>query len=162
GGTWVGWTGAPGPASEIATELKAMSRESGYTLVPVPLDEAEVRDFYQGFSNETIWPLFHDFASLAQFEVGYWRTYCQVNRKYARAVYRRADDQAFIWVHDYHLMNLAAELRLLGSRARIGFFLHIPFPSPDIFLKLPWRRPLMQALLEFDLLGFQAPRDRRN
>jgi trehalose 6-phosphate synthase len=65
-------------------------------------------------------------------------------------------------VHDYHLMNLAAELRLLGSRARLGFFLHIPFPAPDIFLQLPWRRPLLEALLRFDLLGFQTARDRRN
>ncbi|HEX6266487.1 MAG TPA: trehalose-6-phosphate synthase, partial [Burkholderiales bacterium] len=162
GGTWVGWTGASGTAKEFGTALGALSREAGYTLVPVPLDPTEVRDFYLGFSNEVIWPLFHDLPSLANFDPVYWRTYCKVNQKYARAVHARADARSFVWVHDYHLMNLAAELRLAGSRARLGFFLHIPFPSPDIFLKLPWRRPLLQALLKFDLLGFQTARDRRN
>ena len=162
GGTWVGWTGAPGAAKEFRPALRELSRQAGYTLVPVALDDAEVRDFYLGFSNEVIWPLFHDLPSVANFDAAYWRTYCRVNQKYARAVHARADARSFVWVHDYHLMNLAAELRLAGSRARLGFFLHIPFPSPDIFLKLPWRRPLLQALLEFDLLGFQTARDRRN
>ncbi len=162
GGTWVGWPGAPGPISEFRAALGTVSREAGYTLVGVPLDEAEVRDFYLGFSNEAIWPLFHDLPSLCNFDAAYWRTYCKVNQKYAKAVHARADAGTFVWVHDYHLMNLAAELRIAGSRARLGFFLHIPFPAPDIFLKLPWRRPLLQALLKFDLLGFQTARDRRN
>src|SRR5687768_750237 len=162
GGTWVGWTGAPGAAKEFSSALSAVSREAGYDLVGVPLGEQEVHDFYLGFSNEVIWPLFHDLPSLCNFDAGYWRTYCKVNRKYARVVAKRADARSFVWVHDYHLMNLAAELRLLGCRARLGFFLHIPFPAPDIFLKLPWRRPLLQALLKFDLLGFQTARDRRN
>jgi alpha,alpha-trehalose-phosphate synthase [UDP-forming] len=121
-----------------------------------------VRDFYQGFSNEVIWPLFHDLPSLCNFDAAYWRTYCAVNRKYARAVRRRVATGDFIWVHDYHLMNLAAELRRLGVRSRLGFFLHIPFPAPDVFMKLPWRAPLLDALLEFDLVGFQTARDRRN
>jgi trehalose 6-phosphate synthase/phosphatase len=162
GGTWVGWPGAPGSIKEFGAALRAVSREAGYTLVGVPLDEAEVRDFYLGFSNEAIWPLFHDLPSLCNFDAGYWRSYCKVNQKYAKAVHARADARTLVWVHDYHLMNLAAELRAAGSRARLGFFLHIPFPAPDIFLKLPWRRPLLQALLKFDLLGFQTVRDRRN
>jgi trehalose 6-phosphate synthase len=162
GGTWVGWTGAPGAAKEFAPALRAVRRDAGYALVGVPLGEAEVRDFYLGFSNEIIWPLFHDLPSLCNFKPAYWRTYCKVNRKYAKAVHARAPKGSFVWAHDYHLMNLAAELRLLGSRARLGFFLHIPFPSPDIFLKLPWRRPLLQALLKYDLIGFQTARDRRN
>jgi len=162
GGIWVGWPGAPGPVGDFSSALRAASAEAGYTLVGVPLDEDEVRDFYFGFSNEIVWPLFHDFPSLCNFDPAYWRTYCKVNRKYARAVRPRAGPREFVWVHDYHLMNLAAELRSLGTRARLGFFLHIPFPPPDIFLKLPWRRPLLQALLKYDLVGFQTARDRRN
>ncbi len=112
------------------------------------LDARDVRDFYQGFSNQVLWPLFHDLPSLCNFDPAYWRRYCEVNRKYARAVRRRAAPGDFVWVHDYHLINLGAELRALGTRARLAFFLHIPFPSPDVFMKLPWRAPLLDALLE--------------
>jgi trehalose 6-phosphate synthase len=156
GGVWIGWPGA------AAMPPRLGAADAGYRLVGVPLAAAEVRDFYQGFSNEVIWPLFHDLPSRCNFEPAYWQTYCEVNRKYARAVRRRAASGDFVWVHDYHLMNLAAELRALGVRARIAFFLHIPFPSPDVFMKLPWRSPLLDALLEFDLIGFQTARDRRN
>ncbi|HSQ05006.1 MAG TPA: trehalose-6-phosphate synthase, partial [Burkholderiales bacterium] len=92
----------------------------------------------------------------------YWHTYQQVNRKFAAAVLASCGTDDFIWVHDYHLMNVASEAKAMGCCARMGFFLHIPFPSPDIYLKLPWRLPLLQALLDYDLIGFQTPRDRRN
>jgi trehalose 6-phosphate synthase len=160
GGTWVGWPGAAAPASALSAARGTAA--AGYRLAGVPLAPDEVRGFYHGFSNEVIWPLFHDLASLCNFEPGYWHTYCQVNRKYARAVHRRAAAGDFVWVHDYHLMTLAAELRALGTRARLAFFLHIPFPAPDIFMKLPWRAPVLDGLLEFDLVGFQTARDRRN
>jgi trehalose 6-phosphate synthase/phosphatase len=156
GGLWIGWPGAAAPARELARAAP------GYRLVGVPLAPGEVRDFYRGVSNEIIWPLFHDLASLCNFDPVYWRTYCAVNRKYAKAVSRRAAPGDFVWVHDYHLMNLAAELRPLGPRLRLAFFLHIPFPAPDVFMKLPWRTPLLDALLAFDLVGFQTARDRRN
>jgi trehalose 6-phosphate synthase len=162
GGTWVGWPGAAGPARDFTAALAAAGGDAGYRLVPVPLGADEVRDFYQGFSNEVLWPLFHDLPSLCNFDPAYWRTYCNVNRKYARAVRRRARPGDFVWVHDYHLMNVAAELRRLGVRSRLAFFLHIPFPAPDVYLKLPWRAPLLDALLAFDLIGFQTARDRRN
>ncbi|MGH8742057.1 MAG: alpha,alpha-trehalose-phosphate synthase (UDP-forming), partial [Burkholderiales bacterium] len=162
GGTWVGWTGAPGRSKDFGPALRKLSREAGYTLVPVALDDAEVRDFYLGFSNEIIWPLFHDLQSLCNFDPAYWRTYCDVNAKYADAVKAHTAPGDFIWIHDYHLMNVAAELRRRGAHSRLGFFLHIPFPSPDLFMKLPWRLSLLQALLEFDLIGFQTALDRRN
>ncbi len=162
GGTWIGWPGAPGTAGEFSAALNAAGRAAGYRLAAIALDAREIADFYQGFSNEVIWPLFHDLPSLCNFKERYWETYCTVNRKYARAVAARAAPGDFIWVHDYHLMNLAAELRALGARQRIGFFLHIPFPSPDVFLKLPWRAQVLDALLEFDLVGLQTARDRRN
>jgi trehalose 6-phosphate synthase len=162
GGTWVGWPGAAGPARNFSGALTSADRQAGYKLVPVPLGADEVRDFYQGFSNEVVWPLFHDLPSLCNFDPAYWRTYCEVNHKFAKAVRKRAAPADFIWVHDYHLMNLAAELRELGVRSRLAFFLHIPFPAPDVYLKLPWRAPLLDALLAFDMVGFQTVRDQRN
>ena len=162
GGTWIGWPGAWGAQADLDEALARAGAEAGYDLVGVPLAEDEVRQFYYGFSNEVIWPLFHDLTSLCNFEPGYWRMYCDVNRKYARIVAARAARGDFVWVHDYHLMNAGWELRALGCEARLGFFLHIPFPSPDVFLKLPWRKPVIDALLEYDLVGFQTARDRRN
>jgi trehalose 6-phosphate synthase len=162
GGIWVGWPGASGEAREFSGALAAAGAQAGYKLAAVPLTAAEVRDFYQGFSNEVIWPLFHDLVSLCNFKPAYWRTYCEVNRRYAKAVHARAQPRDFIWVHDYHLMNLATELRRMDTRSRLAFFLHIPFPAPDVFMKLPWRAPILDALLDFDLVGFQTARDRRN
>jgi trehalose 6-phosphate synthase len=162
GGTWIGWPGAAGSAREFAPALAAAGAEAGYRLEAVPLAADEVRDFYLGFSNEMIWPLFHDLPSLCNFDPAYWRTYERVVGKYARAVAARAAPADFIWVHDYHLMGVGAELRRLGVKSRLGFFLHIPFPPPDIFLRLPWRRPLLEALLRYDLVGVQTQRDRRN
>jgi trehalose 6-phosphate synthase/phosphatase len=162
GGIWIGWAGAAGPAREFSRPLAAAARQAGYRLAAVSLEEHEVEDFYLGFSNEVVWPLFHDMPSRCNFEPRYWQTYQRVNRKYARAVAARARPGDFIWVHDYHLMQVGAELRRLGCRSRLAFFLHIPFPSPDVFLKLPWRSQILDALLEFDLIGLQTARDRRN
>jgi trehalose 6-phosphate synthase len=162
GGTWIGWSGATESDAELDAELEAVGKNAGYTLKAVPLTAEEVRNFYEGFSNEVIWPLFHDMQQLCNFDPVYWRTYLEVNRKYARQVRASSSDSDFIWVHDYHLMSVADELRRLGCGARIGFFLHIPFPSPDIYLKLPWRMSLIEALLDYDLIGFQTARDRRN
>jgi trehalose 6-phosphate synthase/phosphatase len=162
GGTWIGWPGAPGSVRDFAPALSTAGAKAGYKLAAVPLDEAEVRDFYHGFANEVIWPLFHDLPSLCNFEPAYWDCYREVNAKYARAVDDHADRGDFVWVHDYHLMGVGEALRALGNRARLGFFLHIPFPSPDIFLKLPWRKEVLESLLQYDLVGFQTARDRRN
>jgi trehalose 6-phosphate synthase len=162
GGMWIGWPGSAEDAPEMGSELAAAGANAGYTLRAVRLGADEVRNFYEGFSNEIIWPLFHDMQLLCNFDPVYWRTYCEVNCKYAQAVNAAAGPRDFIWVHDYHLMNVAAELRALGCASRLGFFLHIPFPSPDIYLKLPWRRDLLDALLHYDLIGFQTARDRRN
>ena len=162
GGTWIGWPGAPGPTREFAAALAAAGAAAGHKLAAVALQAREVRGFYQGFSNEVIWPLFHDLPSLCNFEPPYWQAYREVNRKFAKAVLRLAGPNDLVWVHDYHLMALAAELRALGARRRLAFFLHIPFPAPDIFMKLPWRAALLDALLEYRLVGFQTGRDRSN
>lgn len=163
GGMWIGW---PGPSAHAVPDLdKVLSnatKNSGYTLKPVQLTPEEKEKFYQGFSNEVIWPLFHDLQSHCNFDPTYWSAYQKVNRKFAEAILatHRGDD--FVWVHDYHLMNVARELRRKGMQSQIAFFLHIPFPPLDIFVKVPWRFQLLSALLEYNLIGFQTLRDRRN
>ncbi|MDY7001780.1 MAG: trehalose-6-phosphate synthase, partial [Thermodesulfobacteriota bacterium] len=161
GGVWIGWSGAAGKV-DLENQFGIFSREAGYTLHPVPLSKTEVRGFYQGFSNEVIWPLFHGFQSRCDFVPDYFRTYVAVNRKFAEIIARTGGASDYIWVHDYHLMHVASLLREMGCDRGVGFFLHIPFPSPDIFLKLPWRSKIIRALMDFDLVGFQTPRDRRN
>lgn len=161
GGLWVGWSGAKGDV-DLQQLLKSYSKDAGYGLHPVHMTEEEVSGFYYGFANEIIWPLFHDFQSRCNFQPSYWNTYLDVNLKFSEAVGRQSRETDYIWVHDYHLMHVAFMLRNMGLDRRIGFFLHIPFPPPDIFLKLPWRSKIIMALLEYDLVGFHTLRDRRN
>lgn len=164
GGTWIGWPGtsAEGSTQQLDAALRSAGATVGCTLRAVHLDDYEEHNFYRGFANEIIWPLFHDMQSLCNFDPAYWEVYCKVNRKFAHAVMAAAGPEDFVWAHDYHLMNLAHELRQLHCQSRIGFFLHIPFPAPDLFLKLPWRFNILQALLQFDMVGFQTMRDRHN
>lgn len=163
GGLWVGWTGAiDGSVKELENALAGLTRDAGYRLQPIELTGEERDKFYYGFSNEVIWPLFHDLQTNCNFDPEFWRVYRQVNNKFASALQQRTEPDDFVWVHDYHLMEVARELRALGTRCKLGFFLHIPFPSLDIFLKLPWRAEILRALLDFDLIGFQTLRDRRN
>ena len=162
GGVWIGW---PGLALEKGGDWeKVLSegyRERGYELVPVLISDEEVKGFYEGFSNAIVWPLFHDLQSRCDFEPSYWYTYLKVNEKFAGCVLEHSDGDDFIWVQDYQLIHLAHFIREREER-RVGFFLHIPFPPLDIFLKLPWRAQVLSALLAYDLIGFQTPRDTRN
>jgi len=162
GGTWVGWAGTSEHPLKVGAALDVASKDTGYNLQAVPLSAEEVEKFYQGFSNEIIWPLFHDLQLLCRFDPWYWRTYTEVNRRYAEIVSRHSREDDFIWVHDYHLIHVASELRKLRVQSHLAFFLHIPFPPLDIFVKLPWRFQLMRALFEYDTVGFQTLRDRRN
>lgn len=161
GGLWVGSSG-DGAGGDPAAPFAAFSREAGYRLLPIELTEAEHRNYYEGFSNEIIWPLFHDFQSRCSFKPEYWTSYLEVNRKFARTVAENSRPDDYIWIHDYHLMHVARHLRELDAHRRCGFFLHIPFPAPDIFLKLPWRKQVLLDLLEHQLVGFQTLADRRN
>ena len=161
GGIWVGWSGTVDEdVSELETTLAELTRDAGYSLGPVMLTADERDKFYNGFSNEIIWPLFHDLQTNCNFDPAFWHVYQQVNLKFARALQRRNRPDDFIWVHDYHLMGVARELRRLGVQSRLGFFLHIPFPSLDIFLKLPWRFDVLRSLLEFDQIGRASCRER--
>src|SRR6266446_2330327 len=163
GGTWIGW---PGIAGKIPQgPLAEATRDAGYNVVPVALSETERDEFYYGYSNEVIWPLFHDLQNFCNFEPAYWQAYKQVNKRYADAIARCAQPDDFIWVHDYHLMYVAQALREQGLSQKLSgltFFLHIPFPPYDIFSKLPQQQRLLHALLQFDLIGFQTRRDVRN
>ena len=163
GGTWIGW---PGIAGKIPQEpLAEATRDAGYNVVPVSLTQTERDEFYYGYSNEVIWPLFHDLQNFCNFEPAYWQAYKQVNERYAEAIIRNARPDDFIWVHDYHLMYVAQALREQSSSRNLSaltFFLHIPFPPYDIFAKLPQQRRLLRALLQFDLIGLQTRRDVRN
>src|SRR5260370_5564082 len=163
GGTWIGW---PGIAGKIPQgPLAEATRNAGSTVVPVALSETERDEFYYGYSNEVIWPLLPDLENFCNFEPAYWQAYKQVNERYADAIARCAQPDDFIWVHDYHLMYVAQALRERSAstkRSALTFFLHIPFPPYDIFSKLPQQQPLLHALLQFDLLGFQTRRDVRN
>lgn len=164
GGVWIGWPGSVSAEDEpkVADALTKASRTAGFKLLPLSLSEDEVKNYYEGFSNEIIWPLFHDLQSDCNFNPVYWYTMQSVNTKFAEMVTKQTKKDDFIWVHDYHLMLVGQELRKLGFNGKIGYFLHIPFPSLDIFLKLPWRFQILRALLEYDLLGFQTLRDQRN
>ncbi|HKK08343.1 MAG TPA: trehalose-6-phosphate synthase [Gemmatimonadota bacterium] len=163
GGVWVGWPGLTGPLDEAFREkLERVTRDAGYELEPVPLSERERDDYYYGFSNEVLWPLLHDLQTLLRFDPDYWEAYRRVNRRFAAAMARVARVDDYLWVQDYHLMLAAAALRELDVANRIGYFLHTPFPSPDILVKLPWRTEILRGLLQYDLVGFQTVRDRDN
>ncbi|MFP3578908.1 trehalose-6-phosphate synthase [Arthrobacter sp. SIMBA_036] len=154
-GAWVGWHGAPDET------VDPFSHE-GMDLVPVQLSSHEVELYYEGFSNATIWPLYHDVIAPPEFHRTWWDSYRQVNRKFADAVLHHAADGATVWVQDYQLQLVPRMLREPRPDLKIGFFNHIPFPPPEIFAQLPWRREIIDGLLGADLLGFQRPSDAGN
>ncbi len=163
-GVWIGW---PGVAQEETPGLRRVLagaiHEGGFSLRPVMLSAQEKRHGYGGFSGEVVWPLFHDLAGECDFQPAHWQGFLKVNRKFARVTARTlargASGTDLVWVHDHLLMNLALELRRLGVACRTAFFLHLPFPSPDLFLQLPWRERMLSGLLAFDQIGFQTERD---
>lgn len=163
-GEWIGWTGV---VEEDRVDVKALLSdvhdEIGYMLTPVELTIEQHDLFYLGFSNEIIWPLFHDLQTRANFDPRYFAAFEAVNQRFAHVIAERAQKHDTIWIHDYHLINTAKELRMLHMHcASLIFFLHIPFPAPDIFMKLPWRTEILAGLLEYDLIGFQTQRDHDN
>ena len=161
GGVWIGWPGTV-MNDEVETLLTSETRDTGYQLKPVTLTSYEIDKYYHGFANEIIWPLFHDLQSRCNFDPEFWQVYQAVNKKFAEVILQNTKTDDYIWVHDYQLMNVAKEMRVSNPQIKVGFFMHIPFPSLDIFLKLPWRHELLSSLLEYDLIGFQTMRDRRN
>ena len=164
GGLWIGWPGSVRQGVDMDLEglLRQAVGEGSYTFKPVSLTAGEVEGYYHGFANEILWPLFHDLQTRCNFDPSYWKTYRQVNRKFARVIADHSGEDDHVWIHDYHLIGVGLELREIGLVSKIAYFLHIPFPSLDLFLKLPWRFQILNALLAYDLVGFQTQRDKRN
>jgi len=154
-GAWVGWGGSPD------LELDPFEVD-GTQLVPVPLSEDEVARYYEGFSNDTLWPLYHDTIAAPQFHRPWWDAYQRVNRRFAQAAADQAAQGATVWVHDYQLQLVPKYLRELRPDLRIGYFHHIPFPPLEIFTQLPWRKQVVEGLLGADLVGFQRAGDASN
>ena len=149
-GAWIGWPGGTEGGMEAFVD-------DGLTLVPIPLSEQEIAEFYEGFSNATLWPLYHDVVAKPEFHREWFDAYERVNRRFAEKAAEVASENAMVWVHDYQLQLVPAMLRNLRPDLRIGFFLHIPFPPTELFQQLPWRRQLLEGLLGADLVGFQLP-----
>jgi trehalose 6-phosphate synthase len=154
-GTWVGWTGVPDdPAEELTVE--------GVDLHAIRLTSAELESYYEGFSNDTLWPLYHDAIRDSGYHGADWDTYVTVNERFASTLANIAPADAAVWIHDYHLQLVPAMLRAQRPDVRIGFFNHIPFPPPELFARLPWRREIVEGLLGADLIGFQRDRGALN
>ncbi|WP_405394209.1 trehalose-6-phosphate synthase [Microbispora hainanensis] len=149
-GAWLGWTGAAGE------ELKPFDHD-GMHLIPIPLSQLEVELYYEGFSNATLWPLYHDVVATPVYSRVLWDAYRAVNERFARAAADAAAPGAVVWVQDYQLQLVPAMLRRLRPDLKIGFFLHIPFPPGELFYQLPWRNEILEGLLGADLVGFQRP-----
>jgi trehalose 6-phosphate synthase len=149
-GTWVGWHGAP-------DEVLEPFETDGMKLVPVPQSAEDVELYYEGFSNATLWPLYHDVVAPPVYSREMWDAYVRVNERFAKAASEVAAEGAIVWVQDYQLQLVPAMLRALRPDLRIGFFLHIPFPPLELFWQMPWRRQILEGLLGADLVGFQLP-----
>ncbi|MEK4242853.1 trehalose-6-phosphate synthase [Janibacter sp. FSL W8-0316] len=154
-GAWVGWAGEPG-------EAPAPFAEAGMWLHPVPLDAQELETYYEGFSNDTLWPIYHDVIVPAHFHREWWQAYERVNERFAEAVCEVAAPGAKVWIHDYQLQLVPALVRRRRPDVRIGWFNHIPFPPVELFAQLPWRSQIIEGLLGADYLGFQRVADAQN
>ena len=155
-GSWIGW---PGVAQEdhSAKELEQidalLEKEN---CIPVHLSHEEINLYYEGFSNRTIWPLFHYFTQFADFDAETWEAYKTVNQKMAEATISILEDGDSVWVHDYQLLLVPEMIKSKKPNVTIGFFLHIPFPSFEVFRTLPWRKELIKGMLGADLVGFHV------
>ncbi len=146
-GAWIGWPGVVDADEDPIVE-------NGLQLHPVRLDDDDVADYYEGFSNATLWPLYHDLIVKPVYERRWWDRYVDVNRRFAEATSRAAAPGATVWVQDYQLQLVPKMLRSLRPDLTIGFFMHIPFPPVEIFMQLPWRAEVIEGLLGADLVGF--------
>lgn len=151
---WIGW---PGKTVDDGYERDTISLQFQQdNMFPVFLTQEDIELFYEGFSNKTIWPHFHYFTQFTSYEEKYWDSYKEVNRRFAKAVIQNLQEDDMVWVHDYQLMLVPGMLREQFPKLSIGFFLHIPFPSYEIFRTLPWRNELLKGMLGADQVGFHT------
>ncbi len=160
-GAWIGWPGIPDDAADISVDVEPIV-EDDLRLYPVGLTSADVAEYYEGFSNATLWPLYHDVIVKPIYHREWWDAYVRVNRRFADAAIEAAAEGAVVWVHDYQLQLVPALLRELRPDLRIGWFNHIPFPPVELFAQLPWRSQLIEGLMGADYLGFQRSTDAAN
>ena len=154
-GAWVGWPGAPDLALEPF-------RLDGMLLVPVALSEDEIESYYEGMSNDTFWPLYHDVIAAPRYRRVWWDAYVAVNKRFAEAAASVAAHGGTVWVQDYQLQLVPQMLRDLRPDLTIGYFHHIPFPAYGLYSQLPWRRQVLEGLLGADVIGFQRVADAGN
>ena len=153
GGTWFGWSGQE---SEDRTGNINLQRNDGVTTATIDLSTRDIDEYYNGYANSTLWPLFHYRLDLTEYERETGKGYERVNERFAECVTPLIEDDDLVWVHDYHLLPLGERLRSRGLKNRIGFFLHIPWPPTRLFVSLPFHERLVNTMLEYDVIGFQT------
>ena len=160
GGMWFGWDGK---LIEEGTPIEVKRTvQNDVTFATIPMTERDYEEYYLGFSNKVLWPVCHYRLDLVQFEPQYLEGYRRVNKSFATALAPLLRPDDLVWAHDYHLISFGAELRALGANQRLGFFLHIPFPPPELLQALPAHTLLVEALFQFDVIGFQTTTDLGN
>jgi trehalose 6-phosphate synthase len=161
GGLWFGWNGLITRDAK-PVDAAVVNEHGALTLATVALSEKDYEEYYLGFSNSAIWPVFHNRLDLAKFDPAQVEGYRRVNIEFAKQLSPLLRASDLIWIHDYHLIPLAAHLRVRGHHNPIGFFLHISFPSPDVLVAAPEHEWLMDSFLSYDLVGFQTASDAGN
>jgi trehalose 6-phosphate synthase len=152
-GLWFGWSGEKTDAFTGQINLR---REEGITTATIDLEEQDVDEYYNGYANKTLWPLFHYRIDLAEYDRSFGSGYERVNERFAETVAPLIEADDLVWVHDYHLLPLGQRLRQHGIRNRIGFFLHIPWPPHRLMVSMPYHQRLVRSMLAYDLIGFQT------
>lgn len=155
GGAWIGWTGTAGQAPQ-------RFKYDGIANLPVSISRNELHEYYDGFCNATLWPLYHGGIREPQFDRSWWRRYAEINERFAAVVADTAAEGARVWIHDYHLQLAPELIRQRRPDLRIGFFLHTPFPPEELFNRLPWRRQIVKGLAGSDVVGFQTREGAKN
>ena len=151
---WIGWPGIN--ANDLEEQIEISKLLAKDQCIPIFLSDELIENYYDGFSNAILWPLFHYFTDYTRFEESYWEAYKKVNELFAEAVLSNAKQNDMVWIHDYQLMLLPNLIKTKRPDLNIGFFLHIPFPSFEVFRILPWREKIIEGLLGADLLGFHT------
>ena len=152
-GLWFGWSGE---ATPTFTGQLNMQKVDGVTAATVDLEDADVEEYYNGYANKTLWPLFHYRTDIVAYDRAYSAGYQRANRRFAETLRPLIEPGDLVWIHDYHLIPLARELRRMGLKNRMGFFLHVPWPAHQVFITLPGHRQLVEAMFDYDLVGFQT------
>lgn len=152
-GIWFGWSGEE---TDHFTGHINLRRSHGVTTATIDLEEQDTEEYYNGYANRTLWPLFHERLDLARFQRGFEGGYQRVNQRFADTLRPLIEPDDVLWVHDYHLIPLARALRTKGVGNRLGFFLHIPWPTTRLLLSLPHHRELVESLFSYDVIGFQT------